>query len=100
MRQFNGIYAQRFNRRHKQVGHVFQGRYKTIIVQKEAYLLELARYIVLNPVRAHTVRRAEDWPWSSYGATASSPSHVRTMNRSTMTATKLSPRSMPVEAKA
>jgi putative transposase len=43
MRQLNGLYTQRFNRRHAQVGHVFQGRYKAILVQKEAYLLELSR---------------------------------------------------------
>ena len=70
MRQLNGVYTQRFNRKHKRVGHVYQGRYKAIIVQKEAYLLELARYIVLNPVRARMVRSAKDWPWSSYRATA------------------------------
>ena len=70
MRQFNGIYTQRFNRRHGRIGHVFQGRYKAIIVQKDNYLLELARYIVLNPVRAAMVRSAKDWPWSSYRATA------------------------------
>lgn len=70
MRQLNGVYTQRFNRKHKRVGHVFQGRYKAIIVQKDSYLLELARYIVLNPVRAQMVRSARDWPWSSYRATA------------------------------
>ena len=70
MRQLNGVYTQRFNRKHARVGHVFQGRYKAIIVQKQTYLLELVRYIVLNPVRARMVRRAEDWPWSSYRATA------------------------------
>ena len=70
MRQLNGVYTQRFNRRHQRVGHVFQGRYKAIIVQKESYLLELARYVVLNPVRARMVRGAGDWPWSSYRATA------------------------------
>jgi putative transposase len=70
MRHYNGVYTQRFNRRHGRVGHVFQGRYKAIIVQKESYLLELARYIVLNPVRAAMVRDAGDWPWSSYRATA------------------------------
>lgn len=69
MRQLNGVYTQRFNRKHKRVGHVFQGRYKAIIVQKQTYLLELARYIVLNPVRARMVRSAKEWPWSSYGAT-------------------------------
>lgn len=70
MRQLNGVYTQRFNRAHGRVGHVFQGRYKAIIVQKESHLLELARYIVLNPVRARMVRSAKDWPWSSYRATA------------------------------
>jgi putative transposase len=70
MRQLNGVYTQRFNRRHQRVGHVFQGRYKDIIVQKDTYLLELARYIVLNPARARMVRSANEWRWSSYRATA------------------------------
>ncbi|WP_029133309.1 REP-associated tyrosine transposase [Sedimenticola selenatireducens] len=70
MRHLNGVYTQAFNREHGRVGHVFQGRYKAILVQKETYLLELARYIVLNPVRARMVRRAMDWAWSSYRATA------------------------------
>jgi len=70
MRQLNGVYTQTFNRYHRRVGHVFQGRYKSILIQKENHLLELARYIVLNPVRAEMVRAAKDWPWSSYRATA------------------------------
>ncbi len=70
MRQLNGLYTQDFNRTHKRVGHVYQGRYKAILVEKQAYLLELARYIVLNPVRAEMVRSAKDWKWSSYRATA------------------------------
>ncbi len=70
MRQLNGVYTQRFNRRQGRVGHVFQGRYKAILVQKDSYLLELARYIVLNPVRAQMVRHPAEWPWSSYRATA------------------------------
>lgn len=69
MRQLNGVYTQTFNRAHRRVGHVFQGRYKAILVDKDSYLLELARYIVLNPVRARMVRSAKDWPWSSYRAT-------------------------------
>jgi len=68
MRQLNGVYTQSFNRRHSRVGHVFQGRFKGILVQKSAYLLELSRYVVLNPVRAGMVEDAGDWPWSSYGA--------------------------------
>ena len=69
MRQLNGVYTQNLNRKHGRVGHVFQGRFKSIIVEKDAYLLELARYIVLNPVRARMVRKAKSWPWSSYRAT-------------------------------
>lgn len=68
MRQLNGVYTQRFNRSHQRVGHVFQGRYRAVIVEKDAYLLELLRYVVLNPVRAGMVAVAADWPWSSYGA--------------------------------
>ncbi len=70
MRHLNGVYTQRFNRRHNRGGHVFQGRYKAIVVQKDAHLLELCRYVVLNPVRAGLVKRVQDWPWSSYRATA------------------------------
>ena len=70
MRQLNGVYTQRFNRRHGHVGHVFQGRYKTIVVQKDAYVLELSRYVVLNPVRARLVAEASAWPWSNYRATS------------------------------
>lgn len=70
MRQLNGVYTQRFNQTHNRVGHVFQGRYKAILVQKDAYLLELSRYIVLNPMRARMVHTARDWLWSNYRATA------------------------------
>lgn len=66
MRQLNGVYTQRFNRIHARVGHVFQGRYKAILVERDSYLLELARYVVLNPLRAGMVKRLETWPWSSY----------------------------------
>jgi REP element-mobilizing transposase RayT len=70
MKFLNGTYTQYFNRRHHRVGHVFQGRFKAILVQRDVYLLELARYIALNPVRANMVRSASEWPWSSYRATA------------------------------
>ncbi len=77
MRQLNGVYTQRSNRKYKRAGHVFQGRYKAILVQKDEYLLELSRYVVLNPVRAGRVKDVHDWPWSSYGAmTGESPSPV------------------------
>lgn len=69
MRRLNGVYTQAFNRRHGRVGHVFQGRYKAILVDKESYGLELCRYIVLNPVRAKLVQSPEVWRWSSYRAT-------------------------------
>lgn len=70
MKYLNGTYTQYFNRQHQRVGHVLQGRFKAILVQKDAYLLELARYIALNPVRAQMVRSAGEWRWSSYRATA------------------------------
>lgn len=69
MRHLNGVYTQSFNRRHKRVGHVFQGRFKAIIVEKENHLLELCRYVVLNPVRAGMVSAPQKWHWSSYRAT-------------------------------
>jgi len=70
MRQLNGLYTQRFNRRHDRVGHIFQGRFKAILIERESYLLELCRYVVLNPVRTGTVRWPERYRWSSYRATA------------------------------
>ncbi|MBV7534629.1 transposase [Duganella sp. sic0402] len=66
MRQLNGQYSQYFNRRHQLVGHVFQGRYTGILVQKERHLCELSRYVVLNPIRAKVVPKLDQWPWSSY----------------------------------
>ena len=68
MRQLNGVYTQHINSAYQRVGHVFQGRYKSILVEKESYLLELARYVVLNPVRAGMVDDPQQWPWSSYAA--------------------------------
>jgi REP element-mobilizing transposase RayT len=81
MQHLNGVYTQRFNRRHGRVGHVMQGRFKSVLVEKESHLLELARYVVLNPVRAKIVRSVHHWPWSSYNATAghkSAPSLLTT----------------------
>ena len=69
MRQLNGVYTQLVNRRHGRVGHVFQGRYKAIIVDRDSYLLELCRYVVLNPVRAGMVKHVRQWKWSAYHAT-------------------------------
>ncbi|HTN71537.1 MAG TPA: transposase [Methylomirabilota bacterium] len=70
MRQLNGVYTQAFNRRHHRVGHVFQGRFKGILVQKDSHFLEVCRYVVLNPVRAKSVTSPHQWKWSSYRATA------------------------------
>jgi len=70
MRHMNGVYTQRFYRRHGRVGHVLQGRYKAILVDREPYLLELVRYVVLNPVRAGMVTSPAHWRWSSYHAMA------------------------------
>jgi len=70
MRHLNGVYTQAFNRQHNRVGHLFQGRYKGILIQKDSHLLEVCRYVVLNPVRAKAVKKPEQWRWSSYQATA------------------------------
>ncbi len=70
MQWLNGRYARRFNRRHKRKGHLFQGRFHSVLVEKDTHLLELTRYVVLNPVRAGMVERPEEYRWSSYRATA------------------------------
>lgn len=72
MRHLNGGYTQRFNRSHLRVGHVFQGRFKWILVEKEPHLLELCRYIVHNPVAAGIIRHPSESRWSSYIFTAQS----------------------------
>ena len=69
MHALNGQYSQRFNHRHERSGHLFEGRFKAFLVEKQSHLLELHRYIVLNPVRAGLAARPEDWTWSSYRAT-------------------------------
>ena len=61
MRQLNGVYTQYFNRTHQRFGHVFQGRYTGILVDKDSYLLELSRYVVLNPVRANMISDVGQW---------------------------------------
>lgn len=70
MRQVNGVYTQSYNKRHGRVGHVFQGRFKGILVQKDSHFLEVCRYVVLNPVRAKMTGHPRQWKWSSYRATA------------------------------
>lgn len=65
MRHMNGVYTQRFNRRHGLVGHLLQGRFKAILVDRDAYLLSLCRYVERNPLAAGLVPHPADWPWSS-----------------------------------
>jgi len=65
MRHLNGVYTQRFNRRHGLAGHLFQGRFKAILVDRDAYLLTLCRYVERNPVAAGLVAVPQAWPWSS-----------------------------------
>lgn len=69
MRHLNGVYTQKFNWNHHRVGHVFQGRYKAILIEKESHLLEACRYVVLNPIRAKLAADPKQWQWSSYKAT-------------------------------
>jgi putative transposase len=70
MRDLNGAHSRTFNQRHDRVGHVFQGRYKSVVVDKTSYLMEVTRYIVLNPVRSGLCGAPEEWRWSSYRAAA------------------------------
>jgi REP element-mobilizing transposase RayT len=65
MQYLNGSYTSYFNRRHRRVGHLFQGRFKGHLVELEGYFLEVSRYLHLNPVRAGLVERPEDWRWGS-----------------------------------
>jgi REP-associated tyrosine transposase len=68
MHFINGVYTQAYNRRHTQVGHLFQGRFEAVLVDKDAYFLEVCRYVDLNPVRAGMTTQPEEWAWSSYRA--------------------------------
>lgn len=70
MHRLNCTYAKYFNCKYDLIGHVFQGRYKSIVVQRENYFLELCRYIVLNPVRAGLVQHPGGYHWSSYNELA------------------------------
>lgn len=70
MQNLNGSYTSYFNRRHRRVGHLFQGRFKGHLVEEEGYFLEISRYLHLNPVRAQIVARPEEYPWSSYAGYA------------------------------
>jgi putative transposase len=70
LQRLNSLYARRFNRAHVRRGHLFESRCKTILVERQSHLLELARYVVLNPVRAGLCGHPADWPWSSYPPTA------------------------------
>ena len=70
MQWLNGVYSQRFNKRHNRVGHLFQGRFQSFLIEADQYLNEVLRYVVLNPVRAGMVARPEDYRWSSYRAIA------------------------------
>lgn len=80
MRELNGIYTQGFNRRHRRAGHVLQGRYTAHLVDKDSYLKELSRYVVLNPVRAGMVQGPRQYPWSSYRATTGQTAAPRWLN--------------------
>ena len=68
MRFINGVYTQRYNRRHTTCGHVFQGRFYASLIAVQTYMVESCRYVELNPVRAKLVNDPHEWPWSSYRA--------------------------------
>jgi len=81
MRHINGVYTQSFNRRHGKVGHLFQGRFKAVLVDADTYFLEVCRYVDLNPLRAGLVPRPDDWAWSSYRALVGLNSAPSWLNR-------------------
>jgi putative transposase len=70
MRNINGCYTQASNRRHKRTGHLFEGRFRSIVVERASYLRRVCRYVVLNPVRSSVASDPSGWRWSSYRATA------------------------------
>jgi hypothetical protein len=70
MRNINGWYTQASNRRHTRTGHLFEGRFRSIVVERASYLRRVCRYVVLNPVRSGLAGDPSAWPWSSYRATA------------------------------
>ena len=70
MKKIDGDYAMWFNKRHRRVGHLFQARFQAHLIDSDEYLLTVARYVVLNPVRARIVDDALEWKWSSARATA------------------------------
>jgi len=65
LHRLNGVYAQRFNRRHGRVGHLFQERFGLRVIEGEEYLASACTYVYENPVRAGLCERADDWPWSA-----------------------------------
>jgi len=76
MRHINGKYTQAYNRRHALSGHVFQGRFHAVLIDSDSYLIEVCRYVELNPVRASLVGHPSEWPWSSYRShTGMDPGH-------------------------
>jgi len=81
LHDLNTAYTNYFNRKHDRVGHLFQGRYRSILVDKDNYLLELSRYIHLNPVRARMVKQPEAYRWSSYSSYLSSRSSPEWLRR-------------------
>ena len=70
IRALNVNYSKSFNRRHARVGHTFEQRFESVLVQREKYLRRVARYVALNPVKARLCGDATDWPWSTHRATA------------------------------
>jgi REP element-mobilizing transposase RayT len=70
MQYVNGVFAQISNRRYAQTGHLFEERFRSLLIQRETYLKRAARYVVRNPVRGRLVKDVSEWQWSTYRATA------------------------------
>ena len=82
MRHINGIYTQRYNRRHKKEGKLFRGRYKAVLVDADTHLLEVMRYIHRNPISAGIVENLNDYPWNSHNGYVSSAKKWQWLNKS------------------
>lgn len=81
MRHLNGIYTQRYNKMHGYDGQLFRGRYKSVLVDSDSYLLELLKYIHKNPLKAKLAEKIEDYPWSSHKPYLSNSKNYNWLNK-------------------
>lgn len=81
MHRLNGLYAQRFNARHKRRGHLFEGRFQSYVIASEVHMAAASLYVMNNPVRAGLCHLADEWPWSGVSLPNEGQSLVRGSTR-------------------